>query len=229
MHQFETHSLRITSDDGNYDELNLKERARSGPDEAAVARGGIKKARSGPYEAAVADGGRRVQIHQNSINPQVQIQEQVQNPTAQSSKVPASTSSTVAQVQNNPTQLEFDGVQVCCPEGSERFQMQVETSFEVPLEFKNGSDEGKGHEDPAPSFCTACGHDITTQECCQFKPKRARVASRVGERRQQEQRRAEEAASVRPRRIPNVSEATTPAQSILARMKQRLVGGPDST
>ena len=123
------------------------------------------------------------------------------------------------------------------PEVAQGVQIPLEGSekFEIPTEFNNDSDEGCSPEgsqatgDEAQQICRSCGHDSATQECCTFKAKRARLAGRVGERRQQEQRRAEEAASVRPRAIPNVSEATTPAQRIMARLKQRVAGGPNPT
>ena len=87
---------------------------------------------------------------------------------------------------------------------------------------------------PVPVICGSCGHDESDSECCrqQHAAKRLKTAvggARAGERQRQEtsrilkeQLRRQEAASLRPRSIVSTEEATTPAQRILARMKDRV-------
>ena len=70
-------------------------------------------------------------------------------------------------------------------------------------------------------MCTRCGHETGSINCCQR-------SSRAGERhRQQESRNLkrkrllEEEASLRPRMIPSVQDAQTPAQNTIARMRAK--------
>ena len=92
----------------------------------------------------------------------------------------------------------------------------------APKRFK-----ARAHDEQ--NLCTVCGHSLGAEECCKTTE---RGSQRKGERQRQEagrrrreQARLQEAASLRPRQIPNSDEAVTPAQKILARLKQRVVGG----
>ena len=72
--------------------------------------------------------------------------------------------------------------------------------------------------DDQAQVCTSCGHGADSKLCCQAQAH----SRRTGERQRQEKRKLEEAAAVRPRHIPAVDEATTPAQRIMAGIKERL-------
>ena len=104
---------------------------------------------------------------------------------------------------------------------------------------KESCPEGsQGCEDPREDqmLCEACGHELGANECCQthHTAKRARtsegvsrtaetaLSSRAGERQRQEHRRLLEEASRRPRLIPIVEAASSPAQLALARLRQRI-------
>ena len=89
-------------------------------------------------------------------------------------------------------------------------------------------------EDNEPPLCSSCGHDAGSEECCrqQHPSKRVRIGAtsvRAGERQRQEDSRLKkeqlrllETASTRPRNILSVSEAVTPAQKTLAKLRERV-------
>ena len=78
-----------------------------------------------------------------------------------------------------------------------------------------------------PTVCPSCGHDEASSLCCRAAKRcrtlneAARVCGRAGERRRQLLSREVEAASLRPRAIPTVDQAQTPAALIMAKMRAR--------
>ena len=79
-------------------------------------------------------------------------------------------------------------------------------------------------------MCPRCGHDVGSSTCCQLQATKRTYAQvvglgRTGERPRQEasrdakdRRKLEDDALLRPRMIPTVEEATTPAARRMAAM-----------
>ena len=92
----------------------------------------------------------------------------------------------------------------------------------------SGDDEMAVQEVASPVqqdvVCSKCGHSIDDGLCCQARP-----TGRAGERQRQEQakrrrlqQQLQEEASLRPRAIPAMQDAITPAQRILARLRDKV-------
>ena len=153
------------------------------------------------------------------------------------SQVPIPTVAQDDEVQLHPLFLKhFKSLQVCtrsvtdknptacsckaCSEGSERFQTEVETPRGQTV-----LDTASSAVDDEVRMCSSCGHTVGSEVCCRS----INPSTRAGERQRQAAKRArkdqaqrEEAASLRPREIVSLEEASTPAQITMARMRARL-------